>query len=154
MSGCERVHPWCFSFACPLSVSFREREADARSCTAPTPATRGNIRTENKWGSDSLSIPLRFPSRRTGTCDSATTGIDARQACISRCPDRSTATWLAMALKIRWFTVSFLVQQSLRISVSRWRVFSRAFHHVCINDTRKCNKCQTFFCENRENIHN
>ena len=29
----------------------------------------------------------------------------------------------------------------------RWRVFFRVHHHVCINDTRKCNKCQTFFAK-------
>ncbi len=95
-------------------------------------------------GGDSLSIPLRFPSRRTGTRDDAKNGPDAQCACISRCPGRSTATSLAMEKTIRWFTVLFLVQQSLRTSVSRWRVFFRASHHVCINDTQKMQSCQTF----------
>ena len=54
--------------------------------------------------------PPRWTSRQTGTRDGATTGIDTRQACISRCPGRSTATSLAMEKTIRWFTVSFLVQ--------------------------------------------
>ena len=94
-------------------------------------------------GVDSLSIPLRFPSRRTGTRDDAKNGPDAhRLCCVPRSPGRSTATWLAMEELIRWFTVSFLVQLNLR-----WRVFFRASHHVCINDTRKCNKCQTFFAK-------
>ena len=30
---------------------------------------------------------------------------------------------------------------------SRGGAFFRANHHVCINDTRKCNKCQTFFAK-------
>ena len=92
--------------------------------------------------------PPRWTSRQTGTRDDATNGPDAHwECCISRGPSRSTATWLAMEKTIRRFTVSFLVQQNLRVSVLRWRVFSRASHHVCMNDTRKCNKCQTFFAK-------
>ena len=92
-------------------------------------------------GVDSLSIPLRFLSRRTGTRDGATTGRDARRTCISRCPSRSTVTFFAMELYcIRWFTVSFLVQLNLR-----WRDFFFAFTATFAFIIHKnANKCQTF----------
>ena len=55
-------------------------------------------------GVDSLSIPLRVPSRRTGTRDDAKNGPDAhRLCCVSRGPGRSTKTWLGMALRVRAF---------------------------------------------------